>query len=136
MHLSWHQCHCDLYRIFLSGYKEAAPSRMLEDIDKDRQDSMQRQCLKHAEDIIQIIFDFMRYHKKQCLLEYDTVICAYHSVRLILFMARKDQTLGTSSMVMAIGKAQLVLNMITKFFPHSALVEPMVRFYRAVFCIY
>ncbi|KAJ8122349.1 hypothetical protein ONZ43_g1431 [Nemania bipapillata] len=32
LHMSYHQCHCDLYRMFLNGYSEAAPSKLLASI--------------------------------------------------------------------------------------------------------
>lgn len=30
--VSYHQCHCDIYRIFLNGYSEAAPTKLLASI--------------------------------------------------------------------------------------------------------
>ncbi|KAI0482845.1 hypothetical protein GGR56DRAFT_621837 [Xylariaceae sp. FL0804] len=59
-HLSWHQCNCDLYRLFLRGYQEAAPEVVLQAVDLTYTSTAASLCLEHATAIIQIIYDFDR----------------------------------------------------------------------------
>ncbi|KAI1174449.1 fungal-specific transcription factor domain-containing protein [Nemania sp. FL0916] len=62
LHMSYHQCHCDIYRMFLNGYSEAAPSKLLASISSQDQMTMQAQCLAHAESILRILRAFMAQH--------------------------------------------------------------------------
>ncbi|KAF5520405.1 Arylsulfatase [Colletotrichum aenigma] len=55
MHVSFHQAHCDLYRILLSGYPEAAPRVVLDAIDEGYVTAAYHNCLKHSTSISQIL---------------------------------------------------------------------------------
>lgn len=59
--MSWHQCHCDLYRIFMEGYSEAAPPLALAHIHPHERARMRQRCLEHAEGIVRVLTDFMNY---------------------------------------------------------------------------
>ncbi|KAI0877771.1 hypothetical protein GGS24DRAFT_79699 [Hypoxylon argillaceum] len=123
LHMSYHQCHCDLYRMFLNGYSEAAPSKLLASIRTQDRVAMQAQCLKHAESILQILSDFITTHpsttRSPLLLERDAAVCAFESARLAMFGARLP--CATSTLEASIRKAQDVsLHFITEFFPYSA----------------
>lgn len=59
--MSWHQCHCDLYRIFMEGYSEAAPPLALAHIYPHERARMQQRCLEHAEEIVRVLTDFVNY---------------------------------------------------------------------------
>ncbi|KAI1632386.1 hypothetical protein F4809DRAFT_92522 [Biscogniauxia mediterranea] len=123
LHMSWHQCHCDLYRMVLNGYGEAAPTRVLAGIHPRDRIAMQLKCLEHAEDIIRILSDFTNHGNSSCLLERDAAVCAFESARLVMFGARLPG--ATSTLDMALNKAKLSLYVITKFFPYSASTRPL-----------
>ncbi|KAI5918660.1 hypothetical protein F4810DRAFT_704072 [Camillea tinctor] len=123
LHMSWHQCHCDLYRMVLNGYGEAAPSRVLAGIDPRDRVAMQLKCLEHAEDIIRILSDFTNHGDSSCLLERDAAVCAFESARLVMFGARLPGAISTLDV--AINKARLSLHIITQFFPYSASTRPL-----------
>ncbi|RYP59063.1 hypothetical protein DL769_008697 [Monosporascus sp. CRB-8-3] len=123
VHMSWHQCHCDLYRIFMDGYSEAAPSPVLAHIHPHARADMQQRCLEHAEGIIRILTDFVNYGKSDCLLERDAAVCAFESARIILFCSRMSP--GGSALDVAIGKAKICLHVITMYFHSSAPIKPM-----------
>lgn len=123
LHMSWHQCHCDLYRLGLDGYSEAAPSPVLIAIHLRDRVAMQFKCLEHAESIIRIVSDFSNYGDGGCLLERDTAVCAFESARLVMFGSRIPG--AVSSLDVAINKAKLSLNLITRFFPYSASTQPL-----------
>ncbi|RYP85807.1 hypothetical protein DL770_004986 [Monosporascus sp. CRB-9-2] len=123
VHMSWHQCHCDLYRIFMDGYSEAAPSPVLAHVHPNERADMQQRCLEHAEGIIRILTDFVNYGKSDCLLERDAAVCAFESARIILFCSRMSP--GGSALDVAIGKAKICLHVITMYFHSSAPIKPM-----------
>ncbi|KAF2972774.1 hypothetical protein GQX73_g843 [Xylaria multiplex] len=128
LHMSYYQCHCDLYRMFLTGYSEAAPSVLLANMRLQDCIAMQAACLEHAENIIRILGDFVTSHsnghRKLLLLERDAAVCAFESARLVMFGARL--ACATSTLEVAINKAREVsLQFITKFFPYSASTQPL-----------
>ncbi|KAI1760808.1 fungal-specific transcription factor domain-containing protein [Hypoxylon sp. FL1150] len=123
LHMSWHQCHCDLYRLGLDGYSEAAPSPILMAIPPRERIAMQFKCFEHAENIIRIVRDFSAHGNGECFLERDAAVCAFESARLVMFSSRIPG--ATSSLDLAINKAKLSLSLITKFFPYSASTQPL-----------
>ncbi|KAI1383964.1 fungal-specific transcription factor domain-containing protein [Hypoxylon trugodes] len=123
LHTSWHQCHCDLYRLGLDGYSEAAPSPVLIAIRLRNRIAMQVKCFEHAESIIRIISDFSNHGDSACFLERDAAVCAFESARLVMFGSRIPG--ATSTLDVAINKAKLSLNLITRFFPYSASTQPL-----------
>ncbi|KAI1500189.1 hypothetical protein F5X99DRAFT_387317 [Biscogniauxia marginata] len=123
LHMSWHQCHCDLYRMLLNDYGEAAPVRILVGVHPRDRISMQLKCLEHAEEIIRVVSDFTNHGDANCLLERDAAVCAFESARLVMFGARLPG--AASTLDVAINKARLSLHVITKFFPYSASTRPL-----------
>ncbi|KAI0517088.1 hypothetical protein F5B22DRAFT_636031 [Xylaria bambusicola] len=124
LHISFYQCHCDIYRMFLNGYSEAAPSGLLASIRPQDCATMQAQCLEQAENIIRILGDFItsypRGSSSQLLfLERDAAVCAFESARLVMFGSRLP--CATSTLEASIHKArQVSLYLITEFFQYSA----------------
>ncbi|KAI1798725.1 hypothetical protein F4811DRAFT_547327 [Daldinia bambusicola] len=124
LHMSWHQCHCDLYRLGLDGYSEAAPSPVLAVLHPRDRVAMQFKCLEHAESIIRIVSDFTDFEDaRDCLLERDAAVCAFESARLVMFGSRIQGAVSTLDV--AISKAKLSLGLITRFFPYSASTQPL-----------
>ncbi|KAI0434906.1 hypothetical protein F5Y09DRAFT_155196 [Xylaria sp. FL1042] len=131
LHMSYYQCYCDLYRMFLTGYSEAAPSRLLANIRPQDRIAMQEQCLQHAENIIRILGDFISHNpgeshgrSRLLLLERDAAVCAFESARLVMFGARLP--CATSTLEVAIHKARGVsLYFITNLFQYSASTRPL-----------
>ncbi|KAI0882393.1 fungal-specific transcription factor domain-containing protein [Annulohypoxylon maeteangense] len=120
LHMSWHQCHCDMYRLGLDGYSEAAPSPVLLALHPRDRAGMQLKCLEHARSIIGIVSDFLNHGDGELLLERDAAVCAFESARLLMFGSR-----AASNLDVAIGKAKLSLKLITRFFPYSASTQPL-----------
>lgn len=124
LHLSWNQCFCDMYRAFLSGYSEAAPLPVIAGIHPGSREAMQRRCLEHAENIIQIVTDFWNNCSRDFVLERDTAVCAFEAARIVMFLASVSGE--GMSMDGAIRKARFCLEMITHFFSHSAATQALV----------
>ncbi|KAK7746546.1 hypothetical protein SLS62_009409 [Diatrype stigma] len=135
VHMSWHQCHCDLYRIFMEGYSEAAPPLALAHTHPRERARMQQRCLEHAEGIVRVLTDFVNYGRPDDHrhLERDAAVCAFESARIILFRSRTalpdESSLSSPSRKpdaeAAIAKARTCLHIITKYFPSSAPIQPM-----------
>ncbi|KAI1261440.1 hypothetical protein F5Y18DRAFT_440542 [Xylariaceae sp. FL1019] len=139
LHMSYHQCHCDLYRMFLNGYSEAAPNTLLSLVPPQDRIAMQSKCLEHAEDILKILSDFITHMSnpssspaapdvhspaRSILLERDAAVCAFESARLVLFGSRLP--ISTCTLEVALQKARAIsLHLITTFFPYSASTKPL-----------
>ncbi|KIW99878.1 uncharacterized protein Z518_10806 [Rhinocladiella mackenziei CBS 650.93] len=126
LHQSWHLSHCDLYRIFLTGYREAAPASTLEGIDNREILRMQSLCLQHALTIVQIIAEFSKHCTAQTI-DSDTAICAYHSTRIILFTSQTDRLPQRLSKTAALEQVRVCQNIMNRFFATSPVVEPMKK---------
>ncbi|TIC90096.1 hypothetical protein CH35J_012221 [Colletotrichum higginsianum] len=127
IHISFHQAHCDLYRILLLNYPEAAPRVVLEAVDDGAYvTSAEQGCLRHAVAIIQILTNLNQLSTRPLLLEFDTAICAYHATRLLLFISRAARVPGCPSPEFAASRAALCLAALKRFFPSSALVKPII----------
>lgn len=126
VHECWHQAYTDLYRIFLTGYREAAPPSAMEGIPREEILRRRTLCLNHALSIVQIFTAF----SEQCTvqtIDFDTAICAYHSARIILFNAQTDVVTQSLSMPAALEKAEFCQSVMNRYFRDSPVVEPMKR---------
>lgn len=127
VHESWHHTYTDLYRIFLTGYREAAPPSALEGINPEVVVQKRLQCLDHALSIVQIFKDFVD-QSDTLVIDFDTAIYAYHSARIVLFCAQRDTVTYNLSMVAALEKARFCQYVMNRYFQNSPVVEPMVSF--------
>lgn len=138
LQLSWHQCHCDLYRLLLPGYQEAAPKPVLaslldqrdanqEQIKDDLMSKAERLCLHHASAIISLLTSLNQQSTRPHLLEFDATICAYHATRLLLFISRfgRDRT-NRPTAEFAASRVELCVAALRRFFPRSKLVSPIL----------
>ncbi|CAJ0552152.1 Ff.00g061310.m01.CDS01 [Fusarium sp. VM40] len=125
MHMSWHQCHCDIYRMFLTEYPESTPHASIECISVSEKASMKEKCISHAEEIVNILSAFVKHKDEKDTLEFDAAICAYHSARLLLFGAYTGGNNTGLLMQTAISKAQSCLDVITRYFDFSAQLKSM-----------
>ncbi|SPN96837.1 uncharacterized protein DNG_00357 [Cephalotrichum gorgonifer] len=126
-HVSWHQTHCDLYRILLPGYPEAAPAPALKGVSDIALAAAEQQCLHHAMGILQIITALNQNSTRQHLLEFDTAICAYHASRLVLFISHFGKGVDRPTPEYAASRVDLCLAALKRFFPSSALVAPIIQ---------
>lgn len=125
--VSWHQSHCDLYRILLNGYPEAAPSVVLHAIDIGDIVTAERCCLKHSLSIIDILTNLNQQSTDCPLLEFDVAICAYHAARLLLFLSRFSTIEDRPSPEFAISRVDLCLIALKRFYGTSVLVRPIIE---------
>ena len=125
--ISWHQAHCDLYRIIIPGYPEAAPPVIVDAIDAETKAAAEQQCLKHASAAIRLLTLLNQESQSRHFLEFDVAICAYHAARLLLFISRFGTTTRRPSPEFAASRAELCLVALRRFFPSSLPVAPMIE---------
>jgi hypothetical protein len=127
MQLSWHQCRCDLYRLLLPGYPEAAPVIVLAGLDAEATDDAVQMCSDSSLSIIQSLSVVNSHCAHSPILEYDAAICGYHACRLVLFLAHAHAASSRLSKEYAISRGELCLAAIKRFFRYSAPVGPILK---------
>ncbi|KAK7418719.1 hypothetical protein QQX98_003737 [Neonectria punicea] len=88
VHLSWHQTHCDVCRLFLSGYREAAPAIAISAFSPEYIVMSAGLCLHYAQAMISTLTDWANISFCRVTAHYDIAVCRYHACRLILFLSR------------------------------------------------
>ncbi|ROV98490.1 hypothetical protein VPNG_08552 [Cytospora leucostoma] len=127
LHLSFHQCQCDLYRLLLRGYRESAPAVVLDAMGPDLLVKAEQLCLQHATAIVDILATLNQLSHQACPLEFDTAICGYHATRLLLFIAQSSHLAARPGEEWALSRAELCLAALRRFFPTSKLVKPVLE---------
>lgn len=122
-HISWHQCHCDNYRLFLAGYQEAAPMSLLEQINREYIHFAEQECFLHASSMINIFSAVLDLEIEFPLLDMDIAICAYHCARLLIYMSHSDAFKTESGLR---EKAYICLQLVKKLFGASKLTFSIV----------
>lgn len=128
MHLSWHQCFCDMHRLLLPGFHEAAPPAVLAAVDARDLAWAESQCLHHASAIIDLLTRLNQLSPVAHLLEFDAAICAYQAALVVLFVSRFGRRNGAAqrmTLEFATSRADLCLAALNRFFSGSALVKPI-----------
>ncbi|KAK8075682.1 hypothetical protein PG997_010345 [Apiospora hydei] len=135
VHASWHQCYCDLYRVYMPpGYTEAAPSSAVPGVHPVKRGAMQRSCREHAEGILQIVADFWNLEHamttegavpQPMLIERDVAVCAFESVRIVLFCCANASPPDDGLLEAALAKARLCLDMVKHHFASLASVQTL-----------
>ncbi|KAK7961751.1 uncharacterized protein PG986_002576 [Apiospora aurea] len=136
VHASWHQCYCDLYRVYMPlGYTEAAPSSAVAGVHPVRRGAMQRSCRDHAESILQVVADFWDLEHavttegavpQPMLIERDIAVCAFESVRIVLFCCANVSPPDDGLVEAGLAKARLCLDMVKHHFASLASVRTLV----------
>ncbi|KKY33285.1 putative mucin-desulfating sulfatase (n-acetylglucosamine-6-sulfatase) [Diaporthe ampelina] len=141
VHLSFHHSQCDLYRLLVRNYREAAPAAVLDAVDPSLLARAEQLCLQHATAIVDILATLNQVSHKAQPLEFDTAICGYHATRLLLFIAQSSTPSqppgggGSSSSSSssrpseewALSRAELCLAALRRFFPSSRLARPVLE---------
>lgn len=122
----WHGCFSDLYRIFLPGYPEAPPRAVLDAIEPSHIHRAESICMEHALATINLICDLNQHCANPRLLEFANAVSAYHSTRLMLFIAHSSKEPYLPSLEFAVSRAELCLAAIRRFFRASALAQPIL----------
>lgn len=131
LHMSYHQCHCDLYRSFLRGHPDTAQHSCIDEMKPADVTLMGSRSIQNARLVLCILADYDQRADPGQPLDWDAAVCAYQSTRFLLFgstydKAGKRSSADTSAVRIAITKGQDVLDTLTRRFSFSTAVQPMV----------
>ncbi|CAK7202847.1 hypothetical protein SEUCBS139899_005574 [Sporothrix eucalyptigena] len=131
LHMSYYQCHCDLFRSFLRGHPDTAPQSCIDLIKPADVTLMGGRSIQNARQVLCILADYDQHAEPAQPLDWDAAVCAYQATRFLLFGSTYDKALGKrstadkSAVRIAITKAQDVLDTLTRRFAFSLAVQPM-----------
>lgn len=127
VHLSFHHSQCDLYRLLVRDYREAAPAAVLDSLDPALLARAEQLCLEHATATVDILATLNQVSHRAQRLEFDTAICGYHAARLLLFIAQSSRSPQKPSEEWALSRAELCLAALRRFFSSSRLARPVLE---------
>ncbi|GAO16949.1 hypothetical protein UVI_02054820 [Ustilaginoidea virens] len=84
IHVWWHQCHCDLYRMTMAGFREALPEATLQSLDPAFLTHCRRQCVDHSLAMASI-FESMQKLGAKPVADLDLALCAYQCARMLKY---------------------------------------------------
>ncbi|KAJ5103984.1 hypothetical protein N7532_004513 [Penicillium argentinense] len=123
--VTWHQAHCDLYRLFLPEYQEAAPKIIMDSIEPSLKDNALQKCEEHVHHINEIIQGLLHLTSTPILPSY-LAICCYQATRLSLFLAASPILRVQLDAATAVENANLALAVLERFFSNSPSVGKIV----------
>lgn len=123
---TWHQAHCDLYRIFLPNYQAVAPKVIMDTIEPSLKEHALAQCEEHVQHLNHIMQQLLRLPEAQTLPRYIAV-CAYHATRLSLFLAASPDWKVQTDTATAIKNAEISLSVLQKFFSNIPFTEKIIQ---------
>lgn len=126
IHVWWRQCHCDLYRVVLSGLKEALPRSALDRLPPQFVEMCQRQCFEHALATADIFRTIMSLDGGLPVTDTDLAMCAYQCARMLFFSHRTLANQSQAPAEQIHEHAQRCLR-ITKHMSHLPAVQAIVR---------
>ncbi|KAK5086700.1 hypothetical protein LTR05_003868 [Lithohypha guttulata] len=97
IHIWLHQCYCDLYRLLLTGLREALPASKVEILPNEFVQDCQRKCMDRARAISNILGSLMTLERYLPLFDLDMNICAYQAARLLFYGRRREPLHRASS---------------------------------------
>ena len=89
-HVLWRQCHLDLYRLFLPGFKEALPMVFSEQLSLDVMTTNRRCCYEHAKALADIFAQLLTLGSGVPVTDLDLVTCAYQCSRVLNHAQQSD----------------------------------------------
>ncbi|KAI0471560.1 hypothetical protein GGR56DRAFT_77540 [Xylariaceae sp. FL0804] len=85
IHVWWRQCHCDLYRIVLTGLREALPRSGINRLEPQFVSYCARHCLEHALAMADIFEHVLSLDGGLPVTDLDLPVCAYQCARMLYF---------------------------------------------------
>ncbi|VUC23420.1 unnamed protein product [Clonostachys rosea] len=119
LQLGWRQAYCDIYRMFVPGYAEAAPEPVTSACSPAYIANAARMCLQHASTNISVLSDFSTLGIQPPVVDIDIAICSYHACRLILFLSKSEHKPADSTLTpdQAATQATAVLALLRRLYP-------------------
>ncbi|KAM3497312.1 hypothetical protein MY10362_009333 [Beauveria mimosiformis] len=89
IHIFLRQCYCDLYRLAMTGFRDALPLETLESLDQSFLDHCQRQCVDNSVAMADIFKCMDKLHARP-IADLDLAICAFQCARTLHYAYRLD----------------------------------------------
>ena len=128
VHIWWHQCHCDLYRLFLKGHRLALPSDAINLFDTEFVSHCQERCLEHAISIVDILSTLLHLDVDLPLMDLDMATCIYHAARILYHTYRTQNAKFGLTEELVHDKAQICMSVLEKLPSGSPMTELYVGF--------
>ncbi|KAJ9160729.1 Sterol uptake control protein 2 [Coniochaeta hoffmannii] len=82
-HVWWQQCHCDLYRLWITGTKEALPPNLVGQMTPEFVSHCRRQCYDHARTMADMFAQLLALGNDIPVMDLDLPVCAYQTAKLL-----------------------------------------------------
>ncbi|KAK4185889.1 hypothetical protein QBC35DRAFT_388563 [Podospora australis] len=82
-HVLWRQCHLDLYRLFLSGLREALPQVALQQLDPGFVAHSRQNCYHHARAMADMFAQLLSLGNSAPITDLDLAGCAFQCSRVL-----------------------------------------------------
>ncbi|KAL2833971.1 hypothetical protein BJY01DRAFT_239340 [Aspergillus pseudoustus] len=123
--LSWHQVHCDLYRIFLPGYAEAVPESIMSATDAAFREHAIKMCATHVQQIFKILQGVLD-NVDLPLLPFYVAVTAYQAARLGLFLGSFPGAGAHMVESSAVAGANTAFSLLLHFFSSLPCAQDMI----------
>ncbi|KIX10585.1 uncharacterized protein Z518_01669 [Rhinocladiella mackenziei CBS 650.93] len=127
IHVWWHQCHCDLYRLLFTGLREAVSKKTLQQIDPDLIAYCQSRCVDHARAMAAEIFaPLLDLEVETKVMDSDIAVCAYQSARILFHAYRTNAekfSLEEESTLLQTGYCSAVLEKFCPNIPTAIMIR-------------
>lgn len=124
--MAFHQTYCDMLRLFLTGYREAASPGALADFDQSMISSRAQQAVYHALANITMAKECVEQCSHLRLYDVDPAICVYHAAQIVSFASQPGgREIHDKHNVNF--RINWCLQFLKVFYPTSEFVKPMAR---------
>jgi hypothetical protein len=82
-HVWWQQCHCDLYRLWISGTREALPESVVGQMNPEFVSHCRRQCYDHARTMADMFAQLLALGSEIPVMDLDLPVCAHQTAKLL-----------------------------------------------------
>lgn len=82
-HVWWQQCHCDLYRLWISGLRDALPEPLINQMNADFVSHCRRQGYDHARTMADMFAQLLALGNDLPVSDLDLPVCAYQCAKLL-----------------------------------------------------
>lgn len=124
--MALHQTYCDLLRLFLVGYREAASTEALAEFDQTMLSSRAQQAVYHALANVAIAKDCVEQCSHLRLYDLDPAICVYHAAQIVSFASQPGRVEIQDKHNVSF-RIKWCLQFLKVFYPTSEAVKPMAR---------
>lgn len=123
-HIWWHQCHCDLYRFTIPGFREALSTDELWNLPENFASYCRKRCLEHALGVSKIISSVIELGKDIFITDPSLAMCAFHSARIIFRLGQRElENLPTMEIVKSLSACSKILDIQAEIYPTTKLLQ-------------